>query len=154
MPLVLFPATYAGTNLVELSSGVPRKVIGLISGLDDTPEVRGSDTVIPGSTGQVPRNRIWDHRRIELAGFIAGVGASNAAQVADIRAILEEFRTLFDPTRSSATLSIGLEDGGTATIAARPVNMLVPATIDTIRAQVSIVLEAVEGEWDVTVGGS
>ena len=154
MSLVLFPATYDGTSLVQVTSSVPRVVIGLVGGLDDSPEVRGDDTTIPGAAGKVPRDRVWDHRTIELEGFIAGVGATHAAQAADIRSLLETLRTLFATTRSPATLSIELEDGGSATISARPLNMLCPASVDTVRATVNIQLLAVEADWDVTLGGS
>lgn len=154
MSIVLFPATYDSTELEQVSGGLVRMAIGLVRGLDDSPEVRGSDTVIPGATGRVPRSRVWDRRVIELAGFIGGVGTSETAQRADLRALLEDLRELFDPTRSPATLSIELEDGGTATISARPVNMLCAATIASVREQVSIELEAVDADWQVTLGGS
>lgn len=154
MSIVLFPATYDGTPLESVSGGLVRMAIGLVRGLDDSPEVRGDDTTIPGTAGRVPRNRVWDHRTIELEGFIGGVGVSESAQRADMRSLLEDLRTLFDPTRSPATLSIELEHGGTATISARPLNMLCPATVASVRERISIALEAVEDDWEVTPGGS
>lgn len=155
MSIVLHAATYASSALVEvIEDGLVRQAIGLIRGLDDAPEVRGEDTTLPTATGQVPRNRVWDHRTIELQGFIAGVGASEAEQRADLRALLESYRTLFDPTRSPATLSIELEDGGTATISARPLDLTCPASVASVRAVVSITLLAVEADWDVTLAGS
>lgn len=154
--IVLFPATYDSTSLVEVDSGTSmvRQAIGLVRGFDDTPEVRGSDTVIPGATGMVPRDRVWDHRTIELDGFIGGVGATEAEQAVDLRSLLEEYRALFDPTKSPATLTIGLEDGGTASISARPLNMMCPVDGPTMRARVNVVLLAVDGEWEVNPGGS
>lgn len=152
--IVLFPATYAGTDLQDIAEGgMVRMAIGLVRGLDDGPEVRGVDTVVPGSAGRIPRSRVWDHRTIELEGFVGGAGASEAVQRADMRSMLEALRTLFDPTRAPASLVIGLEDGGTATISARPLNMLCPATIASVRERVNIELEAVEDDWEVVPGG-
>lgn len=149
MPLVEKGATYRGTNLVQLSSGKPRMVIRCVSGLDNGPQVRGVDTVIPGLAGRVPRNRIRDVRKIELEGFIQGVGSDDAAQKADFRAAIEELRALFDPTLTPGTLVVALEDGGTATISARTMPEEPewgPDNIPSYRT-LSVELEAVGSDW-------
>jgi hypothetical protein len=151
--LVLYAATYDGVSLVTVVAGMPRMLIGLVRGLDDAPEVRGSDTIIPGAAGRVPRTRVRDRWVIELAGPVGGVGTTHAAQAADVRAALEELRTLFDPTRDPAALSVELEDGGTAVISARPVNLLLDEPVVPTMRRVSIELEAVEGPWVITPGG-
>jgi hypothetical protein len=153
MALVLYAATYDGVDLVTVVGGMPRMLIGLVRGLDDAPEVRGTDTIIPGAAGRVPRTRVRDRRVIELAGPVGGVGATHAAQAADMRAALEELRTLFDPTRDPATLVVALEDGGTASINARPVNLLLDEPVVPTMRRVSVELEAVEGAWVITPGG-
>jgi len=154
MPLVEFAATFDSTALVEMVGGNPRKLIGLVRGLDESWEVRGADDVIPSVHGRNPRDRKRDRLVIELAGDIMGIGATDDEQRADIRVCWEELRTLFDNTAAPATLEVVLEDGGTATIEARPVNIIPgPLTLAVARA-VSIELEAVGDAWDVTPGGS
>lgn len=152
--MIVFGATYDGTLLVTTVGNVPRIVLRCVRGLDDAPEVRGEDTVIPSAEGRVPRNRVWDRRVIELYGFVAGTGASETAQRADVRSALETLRTLFDPTGDPATLVVTLEDGSTATISARPINMVLDdGRIPTYR-EVSVELEAVEDDWVVAPAGS
>lgn len=144
---VTMGATYDGTPLVTFVGGEARMLIRCIRGLDESPRVRGVDTVIPTAPGRVARNRVYDGRIIELQGPVMGTGATEAEQRADMRAALEELRDLFDPTSSPSVLIIALEDGGTATITARPVNMVTgPDSIPTWR-EVSIELEAVGADW-------
>jgi hypothetical protein len=152
MSLVTLGATYDGTPLLAFASGRLRLIIRLIRGLDESPTVRGEDTVVPGTPGKVPRARVWESRTIELEGEIIGTGADLAAELADIRAALESFRSLFDPTDDPKVLVIELEDGGTATISARTVNLALSDDVEigpTWR-RVNIELEAVEGDWVIT----
>lgn len=145
--IVTFGATYDGTDLVTNSSGAPRIMLRCVRGLDDSPEVRGSDVIVPGLAGRIAMDRKRDRRLIELAGWIMGTGSTESAQRADIRSALESLRTLFDPARSPATLIVTLEDGGTASITARPVNMaMADDPIPTYR-QLSVELEAVGDDW-------
>ena len=154
MSLVLFAATYDGEALEEVIDGAPRKLIGLVSGLDDSWEVRGEDDIVPGTSGRNPRNRLRDRLPILLEGSLLGVGTTAAEQHGDVRAAGEELRVLVDPTRDPASLVVALEDGGTATISARPLNVAAgPPTLAAVRS-VSIQLEAVEDDWTVDVAGS
>lgn len=150
MSIIAFAATYDSVPLEVVESGQPRYLIGLVRGLDESPEVRGSDTIIPGTAGRIERNRVRDRRVIELRGWVMGTGVSESAQRADMRTAFEELRTLFDPTRSAATLSIELEDGGTATISARPINLVTDEPVVATRREVSIELEAVDADWVIT----
>lgn len=147
--IVTLGATYASTALVTSVSDQPRMVIRCVRGLDDSFEVRGTDTIIPTASGRVARNRVRDRRVIELAGHVLGTGDTEAEQRADVRAALEELRALFDPSAAPGTLVLDLEDGGTATIAARPVNMIVPDDPVPTWRQVSIELEAVGADWTI-----
>ena len=154
MSIVTLAATYNGTDLCTDVSGEPRFIIRLIRGLDESPEVRGKDTVIPGTAGRTARNRVWDRRVIELSGWVMGTGATEEAELADTREALETLRALFDPTNAPASLVIELEDGGSATITARPINMAVGDDDVPMRRQVSIELEAVGADWVIVEGGS
>jgi hypothetical protein len=139
-------ATYDGTPLVTTSGGQWRLLFRCVRGLYDSPEVRGADTVIPGLPGRVARDRVRDRRVIELDGHVLGVGASDADQRADVEAALETLRTLFDPTRDPATLSIATSTGAT-TIAARPLSLLVDDGHIPVYRRVSVELEAVGADW-------
>lgn len=154
MTFVEFPATYDGTETVQFVDGQARWLIGLVSGLDDSWEVRGEDDIVPSLSGRIPRNRVRDRLPILLEGTLLGVGETDAEQRSDIRASWEEVRTLFVNTRDPAELSVELEDGSTATILARPLNV-VPGPVDlAVVRKVSIQLEAVCDPWDVVAGGS
>lgn len=145
---VPYGATYDGTALVSDVSGQPRFVLQCVRGLDDTWETRGEDTVIPGAHGRVARARKRDRLLIELAGWVYGTGATDATMKADFRAALDELRTLFDPTRSAASLVVALEDGGSRMIEARPLpGMLVAERLEGVAARVSVELEAVGYDW-------
>jgi len=139
-----FGVTYNGTSLMTTVSGQRRLMITCARGLDDTPEVRGTDTIIPGQSWREARSKVYDRRIIELRGWVYGVGATDDAQRDDVRDALEMLRSLFDPTNAAASLVVALEDGvRTATISARPTNMLTLVTdLPPIAREVSIELEA------------
>lgn len=140
--------TFAGTSLNTLSSTAPRLTFWLVRGLDDSFEVRGKDTVIPGTAGRTARTRVRDRRVIEIEGFVAGVGASAAAQTDDFRDAMETLRALFAPTASAASLVVGLEDGvRSATITARPVNMVVAEYVGDVACRLNVELEAIGADW-------
>lgn len=152
MPIVERAATYRGTSLLQLTGDQVRICLRVVEGLDNGPQVRGVDTIIPGTAGRTARNRVRDIRRIVLEGWIAGTGASHDAQRDDFRAIIEELRALFDPTLSPGELSVALEDGGTATIDARTMPEEPewgPDLLPTYR-ELSVELEAVGGDWEFT----
>lgn len=146
MSIVTNAATYDGTSLLTTSGGQYRLVFRCIRGLYDAPEVRGQDTVIPGTAGRTVRDRIRDRRRIELEGHVIGTGATDALQQADVESALETLRTLFAPTRSPASLVIATSTG-TKTITCRPLNMVVDSGEVPVYRRVSVELEAVGSDW-------
>lgn len=149
MSIVTLGATFDGTALVTIIGGQPRIMLRCVRGLDDSPEVRGTDTIVPGLAGRIVRSRVRDRRVIELAGWVMGTGTTEADQREDVRDALEELRALFDPTRTPATLLLELEDGGFATISARPLSTVMgDDPIPTYRA-LSVELEAVEADWTI-----
>jgi hypothetical protein len=117
-------------------------------GLNEGPETRGKDTVVPGLTGRYWRNRVADRRPLELVGYVSGADASpaEAALRRDFRHRVEELRALFDPTDDPGELEAALEDGGSASIFARATNM-VWNQITPALASVSVELESVDPEW-------
>lgn len=156
MSIVSNGITADGTNLVQLVGNVPRIVLRCVRGLDEGPRVRGSDTIVPGLPGRIARNRVADGRTIEGEGYVQGLGVSAAAELADFRAIVETIRALCDPTQDPYTLVVELEDGGTATIEARPLPqqpLWGPADLPSFRA-LSIEWEAVGDDWVIEGGAS
>ncbi len=111
-------------NGVDLSTSDHRILMRIVRGLDELPDVRGKDIVVPGLPGRIARNRVNDRLVIEAAGFVAGTGADETAQRADFRAIVDEVRALMDPTQNPYTIEATLEDGAGRTITARPVNIV------------------------------
>ena len=140
--------SYAGTALNTFVGTETRLRFWVVDGLDDGLEIRGVDSVIPGAAGRVPRNRLWDRRVVEIAGWVRGVGASDAARADDFRDAMETLRTLFDPTRVPASLVIGLEGGvRTATISCRPLPTILVGYKPVPAASINVEFEAVEGDW-------
>lgn len=123
-------------------------------GLNEPPEVRGEDVTIPYLAGQVPRPRRAHNRRIVLEGHVRGEGADQAAQRAGYRALVRYLNDLFDTARMPADLVASLEDGSTATIAARPLNMIVTERVASEFASLSIELLSVAPNWTYDEAGS
>lgn len=142
--------TYDGVDLQPADLGYH---LYLVSGLDDSPDVRGEDVTIPYLAGRLARPRRFDHRRIILEGFARGLGSDQATSRADYRAVRRGLAELFDPAREIADLVATLEDGSVATIAARPLSLVGIEAIPSEYAALSVELEAIE-DWSVEVAGS
>jgi len=138
--------TYAGTSVQDGTIGL---FLEIRRGLNEIAEVRGKDTVIPSAVGRRLRNRVRDRRVIELFGYVMGNGTGEAVQRADFRGLVDTLQGLFDPTTSAALVAT-LENGGTATIAARTVNMVWGNEKLPALRSVSIELESVDPEWVLT----
>ena len=141
--------TYDGTDLQEDPFGV---FLEIERGLNEPAEVRGIDVVIPHASGQTAGSRLGHRRLIELRGYVLGQGADESAQRSDFAAMREALRALFDPT-TTKVLSATLEDGATATINARTLNAAW-VKIGPAYFSVSIELESVDPDWDITPAAS
>lgn len=95
--------------------------IEIAEGLDDLPDVRGGDQVIPFRTGRLPVRSIADFRPIIGNGWIAG---SNSTPRAKYRGYLDALKAKLDPTSEPRVLAATLEDGTTRWIRAIPRNLL------------------------------
>lgn len=120
----------------------------IIKGLNDLPSVRGTDVVVPGLTGRIVRNRVADKRDIVLSGFVRGVGGSptESSDRAAFRVVMDEMRTLFDPTLTPGDLIATLENGSTARIAARTLNLIEDNQLPTL-SKINVELESVAPNW-------
>ena len=88
-------------------------------GLDAHPDVRGSDTIIPGKAGREFRDRITDVRPITLHGIVMGAEGSSTAE--SFRTRMDALKLVFDPVEDPFPLTIhaplhGLTTGESATL--------------------------------------
>ncbi|HEY3435851.1 MAG TPA: hypothetical protein VGK41_09390, partial [Solirubrobacterales bacterium] len=122
MSVAAIGLTYGGTSLQENPMGLH---LEFVRGLDEVPEVRGTDITIPHTEWQSARNRLYHARPILLEGYLAGIGVDETAQQADYRERVLELFTgaspLFDP-RVRRDLVATLEDGSIATVSARTID--------------------------------
>lgn len=120
----------------------------LVVGLHDSPEVRGTDVVVPYNPGRVARPRRFDRRRIVLEGFARGVaeGTDDEARAA-YRELRAELAALFDAEAEPATLQASLEDGSVLEIEARTLSLVGVERVQSLYADVSVELEAVS-DWE------
>lgn len=139
------PLEIDGTDVQQDPIGI---FLELVRGLNEGPSVRGEDDIVPSLEGRIALNRVGDTWRLEVRGWIAGVGATGALQRASYRALASQVRTLFDPRRDPVAVVVSLEDGSVATIMARPLpTPLWTEHVPGFLAEVSFELEAVE-DWD------
>lgn len=149
-PLAIISLTYDAVDIQTADLGI---FLTITYGLNEGPEVRGKDVLVPGADGMVARPRRPHSHKILLGGLVRGVtGATEALQMADYRTNMRFTQTLFDPARDPADLVAGLEDGSTWTIAGRPLSPGVLATeqVPSLEADVSIELLSVTPRWTIT----
>lgn len=142
--------TYAATDIQHSDFGI---FLEIVRGLNETPTVRGEDTIVPGDPGRTAGSRVNDVIGIELRGYVRGVGVDEAGDRSAFATNRAAFRALFASNRARANLVATLEDGSTATISARPLpgglwDQIVPGM-----AKVSIELEGYD-DWVIVPAGS
>lgn len=152
MPHIGFPTSLVADS-VDLTRSDGRILGRVVRGLNEIPEVRGKDTIIPSKPGRTPRNRKLDRLMVEWEGMVMGAGADEDAQREDFRDLVDDIRALMDPTSDPYELVVTVEDGTTRSITARPVNVVWgPDDIPSYRTA-SLQWEAIDAaDWGV--GGS
>jgi hypothetical protein len=98
----------------------------IVRGLNEPPQVRGTDTVVAGRAGRQEGSRVNDLLPIELVGLVSADPTLTAlAEIREsYRANQRFLRNLFRTNRRRATLEATLEDGSVITIEARPLNAI------------------------------
>lgn len=81
----------------------------ITEGLDDLPETRGSDQVIPFRRGRLVQPRWPDGRPIVALGHVTGPSGAGAA--AAYRGYVDDLKARLDPTGPARLLVATLEDG-------------------------------------------
>lgn len=139
--------TFRGVDIQRGDFGI---FLEIVRGLEELPETRGKDTIIPALAGRMYRNRVVDRLMVELRGMVVGNGSSESVARSDLRTNMDFLRALFDPTLAPGDLVATLENGLTRTITARPLNILKQQRIPTMY-DVSVELESVA--FSQTIGG-
>lgn len=100
----------------------------IYKGMDEPSAVRGEDTVVPGAAGKALRDRVKDHRDIELRGFVAGQGATEDAAREEYRDHMDALLAILDPTTTQVLVAFapvaGVDSGRKRSITVRFVNMI------------------------------
>jgi hypothetical protein len=146
-PWVVVGLTYDGDSVQLDDFSI---YLNVIFGLDETPSVRGEDTVVPGRAGRTEGNRINDTLAVVLAGIVQAdpTITDQDASRANFRTRLREIRSLFASNRARADLVATLEDGSVWTISARPMNIATTMLIPGAYWSGSIELEGYD-DWDI-----
>lgn len=119
----------------------------ITQGINEPPEVRGVDVIVPGSAGEIPRARKSDRLTIVLTGWVQGQGVDQDTARADFRATVDNLRSLFDTEADPADLVATMEDASTRTNTARTMNVIWTEIIKSEFATVSIEMVSVVPDW-------
>jgi hypothetical protein len=152
-PVAIVPVTF---DSVDLCPDDLSRFFRITQGLNEPPDLRGVDVVVPGLDGQVTRPRRANTLRIVLFGHVMGVGSTQGDRRSSFRTEMAYLRDdLFSPARTAAELAATLENGLIATLDARPLpGMMVNELVPSEFAEVSIELLSVTPDWTYTLAGS
>lgn len=140
------PTSYAGTVLETANLSL---YLEITAGLNEQPDVRGRDSVIPHLAGAIPRNRKAHDRRIMLTGWVMGAGATDAIARGNYQDTFDTLTTLFASDRAVANLVVTAPDSTTRTISARPLNVVIEEKVPSQFAIVTVELLSVAPNWTV-----
>lgn len=147
MAISFRPTSYDGTVLESDNLSL---YLEITFGLNEQPDVRGFDSVVPHADGAIPRNRRAHDRRILLSGWVMGAGATTAIARGNYQNILDTLTILFASDRAVANLVVSAPDSTTRTISARPLNIVIKEIIPSEFAEVTVELLSVAPNWTVT----
>lgn len=146
-PAATVPLTYDNTD-VQLADF--QIFLQIVSGLNESPTVRGKNVTVPGRAGTSHRAKVNATLPIELRGVVRADPA--LTDVTDAKASFRDnqriVRELFD-LRERRELAAELENGDVVTIQAEPQNLLWNEFATGFGAEVSIVLEG-NDDWLIT----
>ena len=149
-PYAVVGLTYDGQDIQQADFTI---YFWIVSGLIETPTVRGVDTVVPALAGRVEGNRVNDVLPIVLEGAVMADPSLTdlSAMRADWRTNVRAIRSLFASNRARADLVATLEDGDVLTISARPMNIVQLRSVEGEYVGLNIELEGYD-DWAVVAG--
>jgi len=116
----------------------------ITEGLDELPEMRGEDQLIPFRTGQLPGLRLAHRRPVVLTGHIMGSGSAPRSVY---RAYVDELKGIFDPAAGPGILAATLPDGTNRWLNAVARNIVGGEGFGGEFRSLSIELEALDPYW-------
>lgn len=116
----------------------------ITEGLDELPEMRGEDQLIPFRTGQLPGLRLAHRRPVVLTGHIMGSGSAPRSVY---RAYVDGLKGIFDPAAGPGILAATLPDGTNRWINAVARNIIGGEGFGGEFRSLSIELEALDPYW-------
>jgi hypothetical protein len=140
-PIAVIGLTYDGYDLQRADLDI---FFQITEGLDDLPETRGSDDLIPFRVGRLPVPRIADRRPVVAMGWVT---RSSTSTEAAYRAYIDDIKERLDPTGPPRTLIVTLEDGSQRWIHAVPRNLLPGDALGSDFRAFSIEWEALDPYW-------
>jgi len=136
---------------VDLTRSDGKLLFRITRGINEVPDVRGVDTVVPSLNGRIPRSRRLDRLVVEASGLVIGAGATEALQRTDFRSLMETLRDLMNPVQDPYDIAVTVEDGTTRTITARPLNLVAGDDDLPSFREVSLQWESVDAaDWGVS----
>lgn len=118
-PLAVVGLTWDGHDIQRPDLNV---FFEITEGLDDLPEVRGEDQIIPFRPGRLPGLRLPHRRVIVATGHV--MGPADATAKGAFRAYVDELKGWMDPTVGEKVMVATLEDGSTRWITCAARNIL------------------------------
>ena len=148
-PAAVIGVTYSGTDVQLADFSI---FLEITQGLNETPQVRGSDITVPALAGRITGNRVNDIVPIVLEGWVGADPAqlTTATARTSCQAKRTTVRTLFASNRARANLVATMPSGAIWTISARPMpGMIWTELVAGELYRVSIELEGY-ADWVVT----
>lgn len=122
----------------------------ITEGMDELPNTRGSDQVIPFRTGLLPSARMAHNRPVVAVGWVTGPPTASAKTA--YRAYVDSLKARLDPTKGPRLLVATLEDGSKRWIRAVPRNLIGGPGMGSDFRPFSIEWEALDPYWYGTYG--
>lgn len=145
-PAAVIGLTYSGTDVQLADFSI---FLEIKQGFDETPQVRGSDIVVPALAGRLTGSRVNDVLPIVLEGIVGADPAMTTTATArtSCQAKRATVRSLFASNRARATLVATPPSAVAVSISARPMpGMIWTELIAGELYRVSIELEGY-GDW-------
>lgn len=116
----------------------------ITEGMDELPETRGGDQLIPFRTGQLAQPRMAHRRPVVAEGWVARPSASVASAY---RAYVDSLKLRLEPTALPKLLVATMEDGSKRWVNAVPRNLIGGPALGSDFRPFSIEWEALDPYW-------
>jgi len=140
-PVAVIGLVYDGFDLQRADLDI---MFQITEGLDELPETRGSDDLIPFRHGRLAQDRMADRRPVVAVGWVTRPSTSDPIAY---RAYVDALKERLDPTGLPRLLVATLEDGTLRWISAVPRDLIGGPALGSDFRPFSIEWEAVDPYW-------